>query len=90
MQTALPVDLLGRKYNEIGVGSLITAMGISQAILHPTVGKGKAWGRYLTLTMLSLSQFLLRYIIIIISVSFEPLRFTYMFNNGPRRTIFGG
>merc|ERR1711988_1758788 len=38
VQTALPVDLLGRKYNEIGTGCLITAMGVSQAVLHPAVG----------------------------------------------------
>merc|ERR1719232_414797 len=38
VQTTLPVDLLGRRYNELGTGSLITAMGVSQAVLHPTVG----------------------------------------------------
>ena len=39
VQAALPVDLLGRKYNESGTGAMVTSLGIAHAMLHPVTGK---------------------------------------------------
>merc|ERR1711994_749754 len=38
VQAALPVDLLGRKYNESGTGAMVTSLGIAHAMLHPVTG----------------------------------------------------